>query len=49
VLAVAGAFTVATAASAAAATWPQGSSGSLAPSAHDAPVGVGADLTVTDL
>ena len=49
-LAVAGAFTVATAASAAAATWPQGSSGSLAPGAHDAPVGagVGADLNVTD-
>ena len=49
-LAVAGAFTVATAASAAAASWPQRSSGSLAPSAHDAPVGagVGADLTVTD-
>jgi hypothetical protein len=48
VLVVAGAFTVATAASAAAATWPQGSSGSPAPRAHDAAAGtgIGADLTV---
>jgi hypothetical protein len=47
---VAGAFTVATAASAAAAGWPQGSSRSPAPSAHDAPAGadIGAGLTVTD-
>jgi len=46
---VAGAFTVATAASAAAA-WPQGSSGSQAPSVHDASAGagIGAGLTVAD-
>ena len=46
---MAGAFTVATAASAAAA-WPQGSSGSQAPSVHDASAGagIGAGLTVAD-
>lgn len=45
-----GAFTVATAASAAAATWPQGSPRSSTPSAHDAPAGagLGAALAVTD-
>jgi hypothetical protein len=50
VLAVAGAFTVATAASAAAATWPHGSSGSPATGAHDAPAdaGIGTGLTVAD-
>jgi hypothetical protein len=45
---VAGAFTVATAASAAAATWPQGSSRSSAPSAHDAAAGVGHGVGLTD-
>jgi len=47
VFAVAGAFTVATAASAAAVTWPQGS---LASSAHDAPAGagIGTGPAVTD-
>jgi hypothetical protein len=49
VLVVAGAFTVATAASAAAATWPQqGSSRSSAPSAHDAAAGVGLSAGLTD-
>jgi hypothetical protein len=48
VLVVAGAFTVATAASAAAATWPQGSSRSSAPSAHDAAAGVGLGAGLTD-
>jgi hypothetical protein len=48
VLAVAGAFTVATAASAAAATWPQGSSRSSAPSAHNAAAGVGLGAGLTD-
>jgi len=48
VLVVAGAFTVATAASAAAATWPQGSPGSSAPRAHDAAAGVGFDAGLTD-
>jgi hypothetical protein len=48
VLVVAGAFTVATAASAAAATWPQGSSRSSAPSAHDATAGVGLGAGLTD-
>ena len=45
---VAGAFTVATAASAAAATWPQGSSRSSAPSAHHAAAGVGLAPGLTD-
>ena len=45
---MAGAFTVATAASAAAATWPQGSSRSPAPSAHDAAAGVGLGAGLTD-
>lgn len=45
---MAGAFTVATAASAAAATWPQGSSRSSAPSAHDAAAGVGLGVGLTD-
>jgi len=45
---VAGAFTVATAASAAAATWPQGSPGSSAPSAHDAAAGAGIRAGLTD-
>ena len=45
---MAGAFTVATAASAAAATWPQGSSRSSAPSAHDAAAGVGLGAGLTD-
>jgi hypothetical protein len=48
VLVVAGAFTVATAASAAAATWPQGSSRSPASSAHDAAAGVGLGTGLTD-
>jgi hypothetical protein len=48
VLVVAGAFIVATAASAAAATWPQGSSRSSAPSAHDAAAGVGLGAGLTD-
>jgi hypothetical protein len=49
VLAAAGAFTVATAATAVAATWPQGSSGPVR-GLHDAPAGagIGASLTVTD-
>ena len=45
---MAGAFTVATAASAAAATWPLGSSRSSAPSAHDAAAGVGLGVGLTD-
>jgi hypothetical protein len=50
VLAAAGALTVATAATATAATWPQGSSGPSARGLHDAPAGpgIGASLTVTD-
>jgi hypothetical protein len=48
VLVVAGAFTVATAASAAAATWPQGSSRSSAPNTHNAAAGVGPGVGVTD-
>jgi hypothetical protein len=48
VLVVAGAFTVATAASAAAATWPQGSSRSSAPSAQNAAAGVGLGVGLTD-
>ena len=49
VLAAAGAFTVATVATATAATWPQGSSGPAA-GLRDAPAGpgIGASLTVTD-
>jgi hypothetical protein len=49
-LVAAGAFTVAAAATAAAATWPQGSSGSPARIAHDAPAAaaIRAGLTVTD-
>lgn len=45
---MAGAFTVATAASAAAATWPQGSSRSSASSAHDTTAGVGLGVGLTD-
>jgi len=48
VLVVAGAFTVATAASAAAATWPQGSSVSSPPRAHDAAAGAGIRAGLTD-
>ena len=45
---MAGALTVATAASAAAATWPQGSSRSSASSAHNAAAGVGLGAGLTD-
>ena len=45
---MAGALTVATAASAAAATWPQGSSGSSAPRAHDTAAGAGISAGLTD-
>jgi len=45
---VAGAFTVATAASAAAASWPQRSSGSPAAGVHDAPAGAGIGAALSD-
>ena len=45
---MAGAFTVATAASAAAATWPQGSSRSAAPNTYNAAAGVGLGFGLTD-
>jgi hypothetical protein len=48
VLVVAGAFTVATAASAAAATWPQGASRSSATNTHDAAAGVSLGVGLTD-